>query len=429
MHHAARIGLVVATLLLLCVPAVQAVEQGRLLLKILDSDGKPMAGAKVTVTCDQLPRYKTEAKTKKKGTATVAFADATKMYQIVITAEGYRPAEANFKPTIGKTEQRTISMETYGSSPRTTLLSAAAAGLEPEGELTFLPAEKVFNDGVEASQSGDYEAARDKFLEALEMDPELGAAHFALGGVYLELGDYESAVASANRVLAAEPDNPGGYRILYEAHSKQGNEQEARQALDKLSTLDTGGDAAAMVYNEGQASLQVGDLQTAKQRFLEALELDPELTPALWALAIAHMNGKSYGEAAATAEKVLEREPENLGAKMMAHDAYEAGGDAGNEKRAFDRLVATGSSDVAVQFYDRAVDHFGTNNLGKAATQFERALKVDPTKVKAHYYLGLCYINQGETAEAVDQLKKFIAAAPDDPDVGTATEMVNSLGG
>lgn len=422
-----RTGLVVATVLLLSATAGHTVEQGRLLLKILDAEGKPLAGATVTVTCEQLPRYHQEKTSKKKGTVTVAFGDATKIYHISITAEGYRPAEANFKPTIGKTEQRTIPMETYGGS------SAPAAsgvpGLEVEGELTLLPAEKVFNEGVEASQAGDYEAARDKFLEALEVDPELKVAHFALGGVYLELGEFESAIASADRVLEVEPGNPGGYRILYEAHSRLGHEQEARQALQTLSELDQEGDAAAMIYNEGQASLQVGDLKTAKQRFAEALGLDPDLTPARWGLAVALMSEKSYTEAAATAEQVLAVEPDNLGAKMMAFDAYEASGDAAGQQRAYDRLLATGSSAVASQFYHRGETRFDSGDLGGAARQFERALEMDPSQAKAHYYLGLCYINQGAAAKATDHLQKFIELAPDDPDATTAAEMVQSLAG
>ena len=41
-----------------------------------------------------------------------------------------------------------------------------------------------------------------------------------------------------------------------------------------------GGDTVAMLYNEGVAALQVGDNQTAKARFVEALELKPELEEA-----------------------------------------------------------------------------------------------------------------------------------------------------
>ena len=128
--------------------------------------------------------------------------------------------------------------------------------------------------------------------------------HSALGTVYLEMGDPQSAIASANTLLEAEPENPRGYRLLYEANQALGNEQEAQAALKRLAKLDSGGDTATLLYNEGVEALNVGDRKSAKQRFQELLEFSPDFAPALSALAVLQINDREFEAAAATAEKM-----------------------------------------------------------------------------------------------------------------------------
>jgi Tfp pilus assembly protein PilF len=41
--------------------------------------------------------------------------------------------------------------------------------------------------------------------------------------------------------------------------------------------------------------------------------------------------------------------------------------------------------------------------------------------------LGLCYVNSGDNAKAKEHFSRFLELAPDDPDAGTAAEMVQYL--
>ncbi|MCB1055625.1 MAG: tetratricopeptide repeat protein, partial [Acidobacteria bacterium] len=51
----------------------------------------------------------------------------------------------------------------------------------------------------------------------------------------------------------------------------------------------------------------------------------------------------------------------------------------------------------------------------------------DPERADAHYTLGLCYLNSGDTAKAREQLGKVLELAPDSSWARDAKEMLGYL--
>lgn len=395
---------------------------GRLVLTIEDTDGNPVQGVSVSATCDELPQFKQKSLTSKKGRVTLAFGDATKIYDLKIEYEGHVTMDIPFKPEIRKVRSETVTLiPTRGPA-------APDEGTGVDSQTVYTGVEKVFNEGVEALQAGDYQTAKERFLKAQSMDPKMNMVHSALGTVYLELGDPQSAIASANTLLASEPDNPRGYRLLYEANQAIGDEQGAEQALKRLAQLDSGGDAMTLIFNEGAEALEVGDRKAAKERFREVLEVNPDFVPALSALAVLLINDLKFEEAAATAEKVLTLQPDNAQAMRITYQSYRASGDTEREAAAFDRLVGANPAAAAIQFFDEGVDQFNLGQTVQAIESFERALAADDSMAKGHYYLGLSYTNLGETDKAKEHLETFLELAADDPDAAVAEEMLQALG-
>ena len=58
---------------------------------------------------------------------------------------------------------------------------------------------------------------------------------------------------------------------------------------------------------------------------------------------------------------------------------------------------------------------------------FERILSIDDSHAKVHYFLGLIAVNDGNNAKAKEHLAKFVELDPEDPDAGTAKEMISYL--
>ena len=396
---------------------------GRLLLIITDQDGNPVQGVTATATCDELPDFLETKTTNKKGKVTLAFADGTKVYNIKLEYPNSAPLEVPFKPEIKKTVTQEITIDLSGGRPE-----VSAGETDSPTELTLTPTERTFNTGVELIQAEDYEGARDKFLEAIKNKPDMVAAHAALGGVYLALNQPQAALESADRLLELEPNNPRGLRVLYEAHRRLGNDEEAKKALTALTAQDTSGDAARIVYNEGVDALSGGDRRTARDLFTQALEMNPDLTQAMSALAIVMIGDGEFAQAAGLAERLLTLEPDNTRAMRVLFDAYKNLGDEEKERQAFDRILAAGSSDIGQLLYESGVELFNAGNVNGAKKNFEQALEADDSLAKAHYHLGLCLVNSGDVAGAKAHFAKFLELAPDDTDAATAAEMLKALG-
>ncbi len=419
---------IMIALLVVCYPARAAHAQGtfgRLVLIVKDQDGNPVEGVTATATCKQLTDFIETKATNKKGRATLAFADGTKTYDIKLEYPGTAPIEAPFKPVIKKTITQAITLDLSGQGQAAQVVTDTAG---PAPELSLRPAERTFNAGIELLEAGDLEGAREKFLQAVKGMPEMAAGYSALSGVHIELGDHASAIEAAQKLLELEPENPRGYRLLYEANRGTGDHAEAEKALAALSRLDKEGDSSRFVYNEGVEALRAGDSAAAKERFSKALELNPNLTAALSALARIHIRAGEFTAAGELAERLVALEPDNAKALMMAFDAHKAAGDVEKERTAFDRVLAAGTKEIAGPLYESGIDLFNAGKYDGAIRNFEQALQADPSLAKIHYHLGLCLVNQGDVEGAKGHFRKFIEMAPDDADAPVATEMLDALG-
>lgn len=404
--------------MVLCLAAsgiAEAQAFGRVTVVVRDEAGKPLQGVDVTVTCDEITSYRHETQTNKKGKAVVSFTDATKTYDFHFEYENFQPVDLPIKPEI------------RGNITREVTLAEGQVVATDSGAVTYTAAERVFNEGVVALKGGDLESAKVKFLEAIEKDDELAAAHSALAGVHLEQKDYQAALAAIDSYRKLEPDNPNGWFMLYDAHSALGNQDEADAALKALKASDRSGDTVALIYNAGVAALRVGNSVTAKARFLEALELNPDLEAAVGALALIYHREEDYQKAAEYAEKHLEMVPGDQHSLRIRWDAYEQLGDAEKSKAAFKALAEADPKVLAAEFYNQGVQAFESGDNAAAIKQFERVIEVDPEYARAHYQLGICHVGTGNTDAAKQHLQKFIDLAPDDPEAANAKDMLGYL--
>jgi Tfp pilus assembly protein PilF len=414
----------VAAVLLLCGAglligdAARAQAFGRVALIVLDEEGNPIEGVDVVVTCKELNKFHFEDQTDKKGRVTVSVTDATKVYDFHIEHGAYPPVDLPIKPELRGTLTREVVLTKGGAAP--------PPGADAS-EVVYTPAERVFNEGVLALQAEDWPTAKTKFLEAIDLDPEMKGAHSALARLYGYLGENEAALAAADRVLQLDPEDRAAYRVRYEAHKALGHDEEAAKALKELSGRDSGGDTVAMIYNEGVAAANVGDLAGAKERFLEALQMDPDLVPALGVLAMIYMKEGSAAEAVAMAERHLAHEPESVTSLRVRWDAYRALGEEAKAEEAKAALVAANPDVLVKETFEKAQAMFNDGDTAGSIAMFEEVLSIDPDHPRAHYHLGICYVSTGDPASAKMHLEKFIELAPDDPEVQTAKDMLAYL--
>lgn len=393
---------------------------GRVVFIFKDDEGKPVEGVEVTATSTEINTYREEKTSNKKGRVVISMTDATRVYDFHIEHGAFPSQDISFSPDLQATTTREVVLSKAPEPP---------SGAEVSGETmqVFSPAERVFNNGVEALRAGDVAAAREHFLQAVEKNPKMLQAHSALAGVYLEEGDFASALEAADRVIAVEPENSRAIRFRYEAYKGLGDDENAAKTLKQLQKLAPGGDTIKMIFNEGVAATKLGDLKSAKERFLEVLQLDENFKEAIGALGVIFIKEGDFANAVQMAEKMLTLDPEHLQAKKIRYDAYRALGDTEKAKEAMKDLAAADPTVLISQFYNAGVKAFENGDTEVAKQNFEQVLEIDPDHPRANYQLGITLIGSGDTAKAKTHLERFLAVAPDDPEAATARDMLQYL--
>jgi len=423
--------------------ALHAVSEGRVLGQVREPDGKPVAGATATITS---PEFKFELKktSDAKGAFTVVVLDATRKYVIRVEKEGYIPTQGPLDVHFGEGTTQTYILE-----PLKPGQAAPAAGKgEPAKPKELSGSDKaipVFNEGVTAFKAGDAATAIAKFKEAEQLDPKQAAAPGALADVYLSQKQYAEALGEADKYLALKPNDPRGLRDRFDAYVGMGDKAKAKEALDALATADPSRDTAIRIYNLGAEASRAGQNVEAIAELKRAIEIDPKMEPAYSGLANVYYNQKNYADALATVDKLVELNPASSEAFRIRSDVYRRmaaeAASKGDKAKAKEleaksqqakaalsghagKAIASGSPDAV---FNQGVGLFNANDIPGATQVFEKVLEMKPGHPRAHYMLGLCYINQGNNAKAREYLSKFVQLAPNDPDAKTAKEMLQSL--
>ena len=261
---------------------VHAQAAGRVVADVVDSEGNPIQGAQVTVTTQALEDFEDTYKTNKKGRFTAVVIDATRVYDIRVEAPGYRPHETQVKPTPGDVVRQTITLYKPGEKGAP---QGEGAGMEMTSPRGLTDAQKAYNAGVEAVQADDHDAALGHFEEAVELDPELIQAYQALANLYLAKGEYEKAAAAAEKILAEKPEDIRAMEVAFDAYENLGQEDKAEEYLRQLTEAG-GGNLGPRFFNAGVAALNMGDRETAQQKYEVALQEEPILVTAWSALSV-----------------------------------------------------------------------------------------------------------------------------------------------
>lgn len=418
-----RTAFLAALLCLLPALSALAVGQGRLQAEVVDENGQPLQGVEVRITNDEIAYEKTLT-TNKRGSFTLLVVDATRTYVMQFKKDGYRPVQEEVKLTPGDITRKSFTVPSLESAP---MPPSAEEVARVEGRNKAV---KVFNEGVTLVQSGDVEGAKAKFIEASQIDAEMPQPLSALAGIYLDQKDYAKAASTAEQLLAIDPQNARGLQVEYDAYSAMDKKDEAQAALDKLSSLDAGGaDAAVRIFNQGADAVRAGDVNGALALFEKAAQLDPELAPAHAALARLYLDKKENEKALAAAETALNIDPDLVDVQKVRYEAYRRMGQEDKAKEVFAEMASADPEGLAETLYENGREAFNAGHTEQAQTAFEQALQADPNYARAHYMLGLVFVNTGQTAKAKEHLQKFIDLAPDDPEVSTAKQMLQYAGG
>lgn len=254
---------------------------------------------------------------------------------------------------------------------------------------------------------GRYRDAERCCRRALQIDPNLGRAHYVLGKVLKAMKDSAGAVAHFERALALKAGGAELYNDLGNALLQAGRPRHALDSYNQALCLSPGYTRA--LFNLGGLRQMLGQPDQALACYRRALALEPDNVQFHYMVALVSTVSGAFDEALDHYGQMLRLEPGNLDAVAGIASVYDR---RGEHETAYEwlrpHLQERPSPGIAVVFGDVAP------RLGRqveAAAVIERILQ-DESPAAQEQACGLCfrladlYDAQGRYQEAFDHYQR-----------------------
>ena len=287
--------------------------------------GDPIEDVQIIFTDPESPNFRAEHRSGKNGRFRIMLRNVVKHeksgFDVELKKDGYQGRRVGNVRIPARQETRLSQLSGGGDWNLTSLDEAQKAqaarrqgvdlGQAPEIDLEAAGrgnAIKIYNQGSDALNSGEYDTAEILFQSALDKKADLTSAMGGLARVYSVREDHVRAVEYAERVVAAGEDLENMNQILYAGYNALGMTDKAKAALTSLEAADPE-KAAKNVYNEAADLYNAGNLADAKVKLEQVVASSPNHPEALSMLGLCYAGLEENGKALETFEKFLSVAP------------------------------------------------------------------------------------------------------------------------
>lgn len=255
------------------------------------------------------------------------------------------------------------------------------------------------------------ERAIESAKKAVELAPNLAAAHISLGDVLLGLGKEEESIKELQRALQLSPGNAEAYRSLADVLFNRGRFKEAEE-LYREAVVRRPGDWLTNLQL-GLFLRATGRYKEAETSFQQALKLTPDNVVVLRNLAGLYRLEARYPEARELLQKALSisrnsRVQSVLGVVYFYEHRFSEGCDAA------EAAVDMDSSDYGYWGNKGMICRWAPDGKDKATLAFRRAIElarkqlaVTPKNYQVRRDLAEYHANLGEGKQAMEELAKL----------------------
>lgn len=281
--------------------------------KVVDDQGQPIDGAKVTIDGQDIVLH-FETKTNKSGEYVYLIGLQAGTFRIVVRKEGFQPAfEENLRPPLGVPLETDFTLKPGADYPLPWELSdeekaAMMKQAEQQKKRKELEGEikAVFQEGIQLSEAGNHDQAIAAFQKALEMAPDEPVIFAAIAKAQYDMGQNDEALASYEKAIGFDAYNPDLFMNRGVVLNALGRVEEARESFKKSAELNPA-NAGQTYYNLGATLVNSGDTSGAVEAFRQSIASDPNYAEAYYQLGIC-LSGdpESVPDAIAALEKYIE---------------------------------------------------------------------------------------------------------------------------
>lgn len=251
--------------------------QARIVGTVTDGNGKPIAGATVTVTTPALGNFKVVLTTDEDGKWGTILNDSTFSYDYTFEAKGYITVKQSKKVPIAQQGELDIQLLTQDQ--------AVQKGLVKE---VVDPYTLSFNSAVEKFQAGDLEGAIEGAKKTVALGPEKAGAWDMATKVAAAKKDWDLVIQWGEKALSIEPDNGTLFGALMEAYKAKGDKAKFQEYEKKFIAANP--DKPEILYNQAVDLYNKGDFKGAEPILRKVLEGAPEYANAHFLLGMSCVN-------------------------------------------------------------------------------------------------------------------------------------------
>lgn len=273
----------VIALPLIALTALAAADNGAIKGKVVDGDGKPVAGVKITLV-DPARGVTYVTRTDRKGNYFLMGISPAE-YRLKLEKPGFQPLEGRVSIAPGP-----------NSVFDAVLAPLAAQAAKPEWGEANVRANELY-------AQGRYEEAAAAYREILAADPGLSVIHFNLGNCAFNLERYGEAVASFREAVRLKPDFFDAYVNLANAYGKMKAFGEAIPVFEEAVRAHPG--SARLLSSLGLLYLNAGQGDKAVESLEKATALDPDEPFGFYSLGIAYTQTAAYAKAISAYERYI----------------------------------------------------------------------------------------------------------------------------
>jgi Tfp pilus assembly protein PilF len=268
---------------------------------VVDKDGKPVAGVKVTAVFDQPGGSTFEATTDKRGDWGI-MGVGTGSWIITASAKGFLPVST------------TVRISQLDKNPKVVLKlekEAAGSGIVQD-EATF----QVLEEGNAFFKDGKYDTALMMYEEFLTKNPGAYQVLLNIGDCYREKGEFDTAIQKYEQlILQAGSDSAMGKAMGAKGLAaiglcflKQGKLAESQEYFKK--SIDMAPQDENLPYNVAEIYFSNQQIDDAIRYFEMASQIKPDWPDPYLRVAYAYLNKGDNAKAADNLEKFIKLEPE-----------------------------------------------------------------------------------------------------------------------
>ncbi len=418
-----RMRSVLAILFVTLVAAVAHGATSEIVGKVLDLEGKPVAGVEISAWNTALPDSVYKGTTDKKGNVLITgllYDSNSAMWTVTVKGAGWVPASVKIA---ARDSQKSVyfsdDVRLSAAKPTTELrlkgfaeirldftvrpgdaaaeAAPAAIVLPPAGGAAgAAPADDAYSQAIEKVRAGDSEGSVDLFKKAIEEKPDDWERRDIFAKVLLKLDRTGEATIQANKAAQLAPGKAAPLVTLTDIYLARGLADKAADAIAR------------------------------------AQQLEPENEKVLERAAAVAASGGKIAEAILLNEKVLALRPGNTEVLVALADLYNRNKQPKKAEEVLNKIVELDPANAHRTFYNLGVvienrDDATEGDHRKAIEAFRKAIDLKPNYAIAYRDLGFALLRTGDLMGASKALEKYVDLDPRAKDAADIKATVKSL--